>query len=369
MSALLAFVLGWLGVSVAYRIVAFGSLARMCAPGDTPLQRDLPDGEVVALRPLRGEGAQLESCLDSLWRAGKSGRMTIVVAMADAKDPALEVVARVRERWPETSCRIAVGDGPRGINRKVSNQVQAARGQSPAVWLLSDADVRVPDDYAERLLAPFADASVGLATCPYVSVPVGSAVSRVDALVTNSHFLPNACLAARFEGLHFGLGATIAVRGRALDEIGGFASLLDLAADDFWLARKVEDAGWRLVWVPMVVEHVLEAEDWRNVLSRHVRWSRVTRASRPAGFVGSIVTQDLPPALACAAVLAAIGGPAWAPLAGWWLLRSAALWRRRTLVRFRARDFWLVPLVDAAALGIWAAGLFGSAEPPKGHAP
>lgn len=368
MSVLLVVILGWLGVSVAYRIVAFASLGRMCASGDARSPRVTPEGDVVALRPLRGAGTQLESCLDSLWRAGKSSGMKIVVAIADEKDSASEVVARVRERWPETTCRVAVGDGPPGLNLKVSNQVQAARDESPAFWLLSDADVRVPDDYAERLLEPFSDAGVGLATCPYVSVPARSAVSRIDALVTNSHFLPNACLAARFEGLHFGLGATIAVRGQALDEIGGLASLLDLAADDFWLARKVEDAGWRLAWVPMVVEHVLEEEGWRSVLSRHVRWSRVTRASRPAGFVGSIVTQDLPPTLACAGVLAALGGPAWAPLAGWWLLRSATLWRRRALVRFRARDAWLVPLVDLAALGVWVAGLFGSAEPPKGHA-
>ncbi len=360
--------LGWLVVAVAYRLLAFASLARMCETEARDPSAAQPEGDVIALRPLRGAGEQLESCLDSLWRAGKSGRMRIVVGIASADDPAAAVVARVRERWPETACRVAIGAGPSGVNRKVSNQVQAARGEHGAFWLLSDADVRVPDDYAARLLAPFADPAVGFATCPYRSVPARSAVSRVDALVTNTHFVPNACLAARFEGLHFGLGATIAVRDPALTQIGGFTALLDLAADDFWLARKIEDAGWRLAWVPMVVEHVLEEEGWRHALARHVRWSRVTRASRPAGYIGSFVTHDLPPAAACAAALFAAGGPAWAPLLGWWALRAAALWRWRDLVCFRMRDLWLVPLVDVAALGVWFAGLFGSAEPPRGHA-
>jgi ceramide glucosyltransferase len=273
----------------------------------------------------------------------------------------------VHERWPETVCRVAVGEGPPGLNRKVANQIQATREEHAEFWLLSDADVR-PRRYAERILEPFADAAVGLATCPYMSVPARSAVSRIDALVTNTHFVPNACLAARFEGLHFGLGATIAVRGRALDEIGGFEALLPIAGDDYALAHRVEAAGWRLAWVPMVVEHVLEEEGWRNVMQRHVRWTRVTRASRPLGYFGSFVTPDLPPALAFTALLLAAGGPAWAPLVGWWTLRAAELWRRRALVRFRARDLWLVPLVDLAALGVWTAGLFGREMPPRGHA-
>lgn len=368
MSAWLGVLIGWLAFSASYRLLASSSLARMCTPRADGASTASPAGAVVALRPLRGAGAQLESCLDSLWRAGKSGRMRIVVALADARDAAAAVVARVRERWPDTPCRLAIGVGPSGLNRKVSNQIQAIQTERADFWLLSDADVRVPDDYAERLLAPFADPDVGLATCPYVSVPARRLVSRVDALVTNTHFAPNACLAVRFEGLHFGLGATIAVRDRALAQIGGLASVLDLAADDFWLARHVERAGWKLAWVPLVVEHVLEDEGWRSALGRHVRWGRVTRTSRPLGYLGSIVTQDLPPAVACAAVLAANGAPGWLLLLGWWMLRTAVAWRRRDLVRFRLRDAWLLPIVDLTAFGVWVAGLFGAAEPPRGHA-
>ncbi len=373
MTVALGAALVWLVVSVGYRIVALSSLARMCEPEDRAPAvpegaRQEPRARVVALRPLYGAGSQLESCLDSLWRAAKAGAMRIVVGCEDPKDPAMAAVVRVRERWPETDCRIVAGEGPPGLNRKVSNQIQATRGEEADFWILSDADVRVPDDYAARILRPFADARVGLSTCPYMSVPASTAVSRIDALVTNTHFVANACLAARFEGVHFGLGATLAVRDEALRAIGGFEALLPLPADDYWLARKVEEAGFALAWVPMVVEHVLENEGLHSVVSRHVRWMRVTRASRPVGYLGSLVTHDLPPALVTAALVGASGGAAWIPLAGWWALRAAELWRRRDLVRFRARDFWLVPLVEAAALGVWFAGLFGSAEPPKGHA-
>ena len=366
MSLLLAAAVGWLAVSLAYRWLAFASLSRMCSAGARASTMAPPRGRVVALRPLRGAGAELESCLESLWRAGKSGRMEVVVGVARAKDRALPIVDRVRERWPETPSRVAIGEGPPGLNRKVSNLIQASRDVQADFWLLSDADVRVPDDYADRILAPFSDASVGLATCPYMSVPARSAVSRIDALVTNTHFVANACLAARFEGLHFGLGATLAVRDRALQQIGGFAALQDVAADDYWLAHKIEAAGWRLAWVPMVVEHALEEEGWRKALTRHVRWMRVTRASRPVGYLGSVVTYDLLPVVACCTLLP--GGGAWLPLLAWWAMRGFSLWRARDLVRFRARDLWLVPLVELCAVAIWAAGLLGRQAPPRGHA-
>lgn len=367
MTLAIAAALGWLVVATAYRWLAFSSLSKMCGVEKAEGTGSRPPGDAVALRPLRGAGAQLESCLDSLWRAAKGRSLRVLVGIADPRDPAIVVARRVAERWPETEARIAIGEGPQGLNRKVSNLIQAARGEDPEYWILSDADVRVADDYAERILAPFVDRAVGLATCPYVSVPARSVVSRIDALVTNTHFIANACLAARFEGVHFGLGATLALRREALARIGGFESLLPLAADDYWLARKVEEAGFALAWVPMVVEHVLEDEGLRRAFARHVRWARVTRASRPIGYAGSIVTYDLLPALLAAALLGAAGGFGWMPLAGWWALRAAALWRYRDLVRLRARDLWLLPLVDATAIAVFVSGLFGSEEPPRGH--
>jgi len=353
----------WLAVALGYRLLALSSLSRQCAPEDRRPGERLPAGAVTAVRPLHGSGPWLEGCLDSLWRAAKAGGTRVVVGFRDPDDPAADVVARVQERWPETPAEVRIGPGPAGFNRKVSNQIQMTNGVASDFWLLSDADVRVPDDYVARSVRPFQDPGVGLVTCPYVSVAAPGAVSRIDALVTNTHFIPNACLAVRFEGLHFGLGATIAVRDTALRQIGGFPALLPLAADDYWLARKVEEAGWRLAWVPMVVEHTLAREGLRAVWDRHVRWARVTRDSRPAGYWGSMVTHGAVPALLLGASLAAWSPLGWAVPAAYWALHGFGLWRRRDLVRLRARDLALLPVVDLAAFAVFLAGLRGRARP------
>jgi ceramide glucosyltransferase len=244
------------------------------------------------------------------------------------------------------------------VNAKMGNLIQMLDGVDADLLLLSDADIAVPEDYVARLTSPFKNGDVGLVTCPYRSVPAAGLASRLDALVTNLHFLPSACLATRLEGLHFALGATIAVRERALAAAGGFARLLDTPADDFLLARHVEEAGWRLAWSPMIVDHLLEPEGFVAAARRHLRWARVVRHTRPLGYLGQIVTHGSVPAL----LLAASGAGVWLPL-GWWALESVGLWRRRGILALRASDLALIPVADLLAFGVWLGGTLGRARP------
>ncbi len=364
-AALLAGLGVWLAVAFAYRWIALRAFARLCDPGPGPLEAVPPGGEVVALRPLRGAPRSLESCLESLLRAASQAGARVLLGAEDPADPALAVAARVAARVPDARLEVRASPGPPGANRKVANLVQMSVGLEADLLLLTDADVRVPRDYVARATRAFKDSEVGLVTGPYRSVPGRSIASRLDALVTNTHFVPSTCAAVRFEGLHFALGASIAVRREALAGAGGFAALLPLAADDYWLARKVEAAGFRLAWAPFLVEHVLEDEGWRRALRRHVRWARAVRSSRPIGYAGQILVLGPPPALLLGAAWLAAGGPGWCIPLGWWAAQLALLWRRRALLGLRAGDLALLPAADLLAVALWAGGLFGSPAPPE----
>ena len=368
MTGLAAALSVWAAVALAYRTLALRAVGAL---GDPPGGGEAPDataaaaGSIVLLRPLRGVGAGTEACLESLLDAAERAGADVWLGVENAADPAAALARAALARRPGLRADLRIGRGPDGTNRKVANLLQAAAGRKADLWLLTDGDVRVPPDHALHMVAACSAQDVGFATSPYRSVPAGSVASRLDALLTNTHFLPSVCFAARFEGVHFGLGASIAVRGDALERAGGFEALLPLAADDYGLAERVEGAGYALAMAPVVVEHVLEDEGWRAALGRQLRWARATRSSRPLGYAGQLSVHGAPPVLALAALWLAAGGPGWLIALGWWGVQLAHLWRRRAVLGLSASDLAWLPVVDVLAVGVWAGGLVGEPAPPR----
>lgn len=354
----------WLGVAFAYRWFALRSLVLLCDASGHAAEAVAPSGEVIALRPLHGAPAGFESCLESLLRAAGCAGARVILGVEDAADPAAGAATRATARLHGVRSEIRIGAGPAGANRKVANLCQLSEGLDAELLLLTDADVRVPLDYVARMTGPFKDAEVGLVTGPYRSVPTGSVATRLDALLTNTHFVPSACVAVRLEGVHFGLGASIAVRSEALARGGGFVALLPLASDDYWLARHVERAGYALAWAPVVVEHVLHDEGFRRAFRRQLRWARAVRSSRPLGYLGQLAVAGPLPALLLLGGSLVAGGHGWLAPIAWWGVQLVHLWRCRRILVLEPVDLALAPLADLLAVAIWTGGIVRAPSPP-----
>ncbi len=367
MTVVLGVLVVWLLASAAYRLLSMGAIDRRLRDTDADAQPVPPSGEVVAFRPLKGGHTWLEACLESLWRAAAPTRTRVVLGVADPDDSAVgeirALMAQAKDR-PPTDLRVS--PGPPATNRKMANLLQMTEGVPADILAFSDADVEVPRDYLDRAVRPFKDSDVGLVTFPYRSVPARSLASRVDALITNTQFLPSVAMALQVQGLHFGLGASLVVRRQALEKAGGLEALLEVSGDDYWMARNIEMAGYRLEFVPLMLKHLLEDEGWRGSLRRHLRWNSVVHEQRPIGYFGQVTLHGFVPALALG-LLGVLGGPPGAGAAlvpvAWWAAEAHGLWKRRDVLGLRKRDVALLPVAGLVGFGLWVGGFLGRPRP------
>ncbi len=315
-----------------------------------------PAGQLF-LKPLRGVDPQMYESFRSHCLQDYPD-YELIFGVSEPTDPAVAAVQQLIKEFPDRKIRLLVCPEVLGNNRKVSNLVQMAALARHSHLLINDSDIFVPTDYLRRIMAPFADAHVGMVTCPYRGIAANTLGSKLESIGISTDFIAGVLVARQLEnGIHFALGSTLAMSRTALDAIGGLRPLVDYLADDYELGFRIANAGYEVVLADIVVETHLPAYSFRGFLDHQLRWARCTRDSRRAGYAGLLFTFGLPWAI-LSVLLAPFSWWSWATLAAAAVLRAAvaikigigivhdrALWRR----------LWLLPLRDLMALWIWFA--------------
>lgn len=317
---------------------------------------------VSLLKPLKGVDPEIFESFCSHCEQDYP-QFQLIFGVSDPKDPAVEVVRRLQAKYPAVPIDLIVCDRILGTNIKVSNLAQMLPAARYEILLVNDSDIRVPQDYLRKVVAPLADASVGLVTCLYRAVAAPTLGSRLEALGISTDFVPGV-LSARFleRGLHFGLGSTLAFRRSDLKSIGGFEALLDYLADDYELGRRIAAEGKQVELSAATVTTFLPAYTMAEFFRHQLRWSRTIRDARRWGYVGLLFTFGVPWVLV---TLWAARGAAWAwALLGLMFIARCAVGVVTAMVvlgdRQALRNIFLLPLRDLIAPLVWAASFTGN---------
>lgn len=352
MANLLVALLALLGGSVVYSLLSVVAAFRYLSVRPVPPDRYLP---ISILKPLAGLDADLESNLRSFFEQDYPS-FEILFAVRDGRDPAVDVVDRLRLAYPNIASRLVVTGEPPYPNAKVYSLDHMLRTSSNDLVVMSDSDTRVTPSLLRTAAAEFQNPRLGIATCPYRAVPGPSLWSRLEAAGLNTDFMAGILVARMLEGMRFAVGPTIVARRSVLQSIGGFARLKDYLAEDFVMGKFASEAGYGVILSSYVIEHHIGNVDLAHNVAHRLRWARSTRRSRPLGYVGQLFTMPVPLALL---VLAA--RPRW-----WMVLplvlavRLFAAWVLSQRV-LRARMNWLLlPIEDLAGFVYWVAGFFGN---------
>ena len=286
----------------------------------------------------------------------------ILFAVSGEHDPAAPVIRQIIADFPSTPIRLIVDAKKIGSNDKVNKLCAMGRAARYDILVQSDADIRVGPGYLRSIAEPFRDSRVGAVTSFYTGIVKRSLWPELEAIYLSTDFMPSVLLARELEGVHFALGATIAVTRQSLAEIGGFEGLVDDAADDYELGYRIAKLGHRVELVDGTVKTWCSLPSLKEFFVQRLRWAIMARQARPLGYLGLIFTQGLPWTVA-AAILAPTHLLSLGFILAYLVFRMGAVWTmgvwglQDDLVK---RRWWLVPLWDVFGFVVWLASLVWS---------
>jgi len=311
---------------------------------------------VSIVKPLKGIEPGLGENLRTFCEQDYS-EYEVLLGFSDPTDDAIPGINGMVASLTDCNVRTVIGTGRPGANRKVSNLEGLAESARHPMLAISDSDMRVDRSYLGRCMEEyFSGRNVGLVTSLYKISDPESIGAALESLTIALDFIPSVLVARRLEGITFGLGASLLLSKKALEEIGGFVAISDYLADDYQLGNRLWKRGYSIVLSRYVIENVAGpmsiADFWRHQL----RWARTYRASRPKGFAGYGITHMVPFSL----LLLIVEGPTALSLS---VLGSAIMVRyglayvlQRKVIHSRQWLKWLVlvPIKDILGFGIWA---------------
>jgi ceramide glucosyltransferase len=335
---------------------------------------------VTLLKPLKGCEPSTDDCLRSWFLQEYTGRVQFLFGVDSADDPVVMVVRKMQQEFPASDSQLIVCGPPTGPNAKVSKLVELHRLAKHDLFVVSDADVRVTPDFLANVVEPLREAkttaaaqapgsktngliqsSCGLVNCFYRLANPTTLSMQWEAIAINADFWSQVLQSQSIKPLDFALGAVMVTRRQQLEEIGGFAALVDCLADDYQLGHRIAQCGHRIELSTVVVECWSSPMTWSDVWKHQLRWARTIRVCQPVAYFFSILSNAT---LWPLAWLVVRPGPiVLAVCLACWLTRIwAALDLQQRLNRSRKHFAfaWLALIKDLLQVAIWMLAFAGN---------
>jgi ceramide glucosyltransferase len=321
---------------------------------------------VSMLKPLHGTEAGMERNIASFFEQEYPGEFELLFCARLESDEGLKLARAVGEKYPQVAARyVTCGEPtPKFHNAKVYSLAMMDSVAKNELYVTSDADVRVEKDYLLRMVQTLKDPRMGLASCVYLGTAHERAgfSSQLDAVGKSVEMSSGVLVADMIEGTKFALGATMAVRKKSFQDVGGFEELGQFYADDFVIGNRLAAQGTGVRMATHVIRLMVQDSPFWLSFRNQLRWMQSTRRSRPWGHLGSGLTFAVPFGLL---------GLVWGLLSGhvvlglvWLLAMGLNRWLQAGAILGALGDpdiFYnalIYPLRDLLGFGLWV-GSYG----------
>lgn len=250
---------------------------------------------VSMLKPLHGTEPGMERNLETFFEQDYP-EFELLFCAREESDEGLSLARRVGARYPHVDAQfVTCGEPmPKFHNAKVYSLAKLDSVAKNDLYVTSDADVRVERNYLRQMIQTLKDPHVGLASCVYLGTTEGGFSAQIDAVGKSVEMSSGVLVADMLEGTKFALGATMAVRRKSFQDVGGFDELGQFYADDFVLGNRLAKQGTGVLLATHVIRLMVQDSPFWLSFRNQLRWMQSTRRSRPWGHLGTGLTFAMP---------------------------------------------------------------------------
>jgi len=281
----------WLlfGITLASSF-AFGALQCVALtmlwrrPRKRPLEDALPG--ISVLKPIKGADAGLRANLEAFLDQ-EYPEYEILVGVKDPEDPAIPVIRAVMCEHPRAPVRLVLGAAATGMNPKVNNLSNLVRHARHEHLLISDADVRPRPGYL-RGIASELGGGAGLVH----NVLVGTEERRLGAVLESLHmnsFVATTLCAAHQVGHSCVVGKSMLFKRSDLEQIGGFAAVENVLAEDYVLGQRFQRSGFRVSLSLHALPVVNPDRSLAGFFNRQLRWAQMRRRLSLRAYLAEVL--------------------------------------------------------------------------------
>ncbi len=257
-------------------------------PRATGLEGHLPP--VTWYRPLKTGVRDLRPKLLAFLESIEAGDQVLMGADPDSE--ALRIAREVAAgSGREATVIECIPDAAR--NPKVSKLLQMAPFSRNDHWIIADSEAVLDREFVRKFREEWVSTGAAALTAGYRFAGMGNLPQRLDAMATVLTLWPGIELVRAFGRVEFTLGACTALRRTDLEAIGGWKSLGDELAEDYWLGARLCERGQEVRLSESIL--TLDSDDmtWSDYWRHQHRVAVTYRAARPLGTAGMVFTRGV----------------------------------------------------------------------------
>jgi cellulose synthase/poly-beta-1,6-N-acetylglucosamine synthase-like glycosyltransferase len=232
-----------------------------------------PGLSVAVVVPARDEDSLLPRLLASLEHQDDKS-FKIVLVNDRSKDNTSDILESFRMKYPDRVALVKITENPELPNGKLNALIEGVKKADSDLILFTDADCDVPPHWVSGIKRCFIDPSIGLILSPIETHRNNKLISHFHAFDHIFKFSYNAACAGA--GLPMGgFGNNLAVRKKALEEMGGLESVTVTVTEDAALIAKMRnntDRSIRALYSRSLTVLTEPQQTWTALTRQEVRW-------------------------------------------------------------------------------------------------